>query len=516
MKHFPLLILFVLSSLTGFSQQFVKNQGGQLLLDNKSFELNSITFNNLHWKANQQFNNAYQNIELYQETDYQEAKQLGFNAVELQLVQPYDDTYQKPETQLTWIKQQIEWAKKHDLFIILSLEGYNQIDLNKKNLNLWTDEKIKEHTIGFWQNMAKTFTNESSILGYKLLTKANTTSQQWKEFSESLTKEIRKIDQKHLIIITQNQQPYFEISDNNTLYNFQFNKPTSFSQQNRKNGFEKYPSTKNIFPQDLTIHKIDTSSNKFLTGKSSWTYYEGKLFHIPDSLHEFPLVGSPILTSSKCTVGSVYFGEFIVEEFDTSGIAKEILRIHPYNSDQWKWNSVDKQAYFRQYRSHDMDNNDVLAIRYATNLGYCYNPTLRFPIKKGCKYRVSGWSKGVDIPFEALNCFGLMIEYSPKKFSTLQNNKDLLAFYLKDIIAFKNQSRQAVWVQYEVSKYAFQSKRGASSWIQDVESLLTDQKINKGYSYYLDGQKGIYELKKKGKKAHKRVKSFFASKSIQN
>lgn len=503
MHKFIISLIFSFISSFTFSQ-FVQVNNQELLLNNKIFEIKSIFFENTTLNGNEAFNHLYQNFDLYTLDDYTQVKKLGFNTIELELILPILKN-QNAKQQIEWLKQQIEWAKSQDLKIILSSCGAVQT-----NKNIWNNNNIKQHTIDYWKKIATIFKDETTILGYKLLENPQGTNHQWKQIAFILNQKIRQIDLQHIIIIEQNHKPYFTLEDKNTLYHFSFLEPFDFTQQDKQNGIQKYPNEDKLdFPIDLQIQYIDTSNIKFQTGQTGWVYYEGNLMNIPDSIQSNTTVASPILTMSNASVGGLYFGEFVVEEVDTNGNSKEILRVHPYNNNYWEWYGNDKRSYFKQLRSHDMDNNDVLAIRYANELSYCYNPQLRFPVKKNYFYKISGWSRGEEISFQALNCLGLMIETSSNNYPILKRNQHFLKFYFNEFIKFKEEHNVPIYIQLKLKNHVYNYNRGGLFWMNDMQQIIS-QNIS-GYSYhnYISKEFGIYSLKKKGRKTHKNTLEYF-------
>ncbi len=484
--------------------QFVQVNKQALSLNNQKFEVKSVFFENTSLNGTEFFNGLYQNFDLYTLEDYKQAKELGFNTVELELVLPILKN-QNAKQQVEWLKKQVEWAKSQDVKLILSLHGAIQA-----GKTIWNDEKIRQHTIDYWQKIATLLKDDVTILGYKLLENPKGQSGKWKKIAGTISQQIRTIDNKHVIIIEQKNKPFFTLDDRNTLYHFSFVEPSVFTQQSSKEGVQKYPdNSKHAFPTDLEVLYIDTNNTKFNTGEIDWTYYESKLFYIPDSIQTQTTVGSPILSMSNSPVGSLYFGEFIVEEVSPSGISEEIFRVQPYNVGYWQWYGQDQKSYFKQIRAHGRDNRDVLSICYANRLSYCYNSLLRFPVKKGYFYKVSGWIRGDDISFEALNCFGLMIEQSPNNLPVLQRNAEYLKFYFQEYTNFQKEHNVPIYIELKMKHHVYKSNRGGKTWMNDM--LQTISENTSGYSYhnYLSKEFGIYSLKKKGRKENKNAFEYF-------
>lgn len=458
-----------------FSQNFVQVKDKKLITKNETLQLKSIFFEN-----NSRF---LQNHFLYTEQDLKNIKNLHFNCIELELIsRSFEEKHQ--ENEFKWLKKEIQIAKDLNLYLILSLDRKDTSSFNT------------------WKIIINEFKNEEQILAFNL-----------NECNNDMVSKIRTIDPHHILISEQKKAPFKKINDLNILYNFDFFEPIAFTHQEKKwdnlKNNQKYPHEKKLeFPTDLQKVKVDTANTKFGTGRSDWTYYESKLIRLSDSLNEdTTLVGSPILSSSHASVGSIYFNEFVIEEVNENGDTKEIFRIHAYNSDNWKWTSQDGLGSFKQVRSHDIDNNDVLVIQHSEELGYCYNFDFRFPIKKNHFYKISGWVKGDDVSFEALNCFGFLVEKSINNNPILHRNQEYIKFYTKDFLAFQEKYNVPIYLKIGTKNNTFKQKRGGNNWIEDIKRTIYPN----GYSYYnyLSKDFGIYSIKKKGKKENKKVVEYF-------
>lgn len=473
MKNY-LSLIFSFYCFFTFSQNFVQVKNKELVINNESIELKSIFFEN--------DSRFLQSHLLYNQQDFQNVKNLHFNCIDLELItRSFEGKHQG--NQFKWLKKQIQLAKNLNLYLILSLE--------KKDTS----------TFNTWGKIINELKNEEQILAFNL-----------GKCTNDFIKKMRKIDTHH-IFISEQQAPFQKINDSNILYNFDFFEPISFTHQEKKwdnlKNNQKYPHDEKIeFPTDLQFVKIDTNNTKFGTGKSEWTYYESKLIRLSDSLNkDTTLIGSPILSSSHAPVASIYFNQIVIEEVDENGKSKDIFRIQAYNSENWKWSSEDGSGSFKQVRSQDIDNNDVLMIQHTEELGYCYNFDFRFPIKKNHFYKISGWVKGDDVSFEAKNCFGFLVEKSEENLPILHRNKEYLEFYTQVFLAFQEKNNVPIYLKIGTKNNTFKQKRGGNHWIEDIKNIMSPN----GFCYYnyLSKDFGIYSMKKKGKKENKKAIEYF-------
>ncbi len=119
----------------------------------------------------------------------------------------------------------LSWCKSNNMYLILDLHAApggqgndaNISDLDTSKPSLWQSEQNKNKTVALWRKIAEHYANDPYIAGYDILNEPNWTFEgknkngvndlQNKELwalYQDITKAIREVDQKHIIIIEGN------------------------------------------------------------------------------------------------------------------------------------------------------------------------------------------------------------------------------------------------------------------------------------------------------------------------
>lgn len=154
----------------------------------------------------------------------------------------------------TWLKEGFEltdsllsWCKANQMYLILDLHAtpggqgndLNISDRNPDKPSLWENEENQKKTIALWVKLASRYKNEKSIAGYDIINEPNwgfqdsadfrgtaeTKNEPLRKFMMDVTKAIRTVDQKHIIIIEgngfgNNYRGIFPKWDNNMVMSF--------------------------------------------------------------------------------------------------------------------------------------------------------------------------------------------------------------------------------------------------------------------------------------------------------
>ena len=113
-----------------------------------------------------------------------------------------------------YIDKTIEWCKKYNLYVLLDMHGApgGQTGANIDNSDgypwLMLDQGMQQKTCEVWQNIAKRYKNEPTVIGYNLLNepvahffKEDNIDQYLEPLYKKITASIREVDKKHLIFI---------------------------------------------------------------------------------------------------------------------------------------------------------------------------------------------------------------------------------------------------------------------------------------------------------------------------
>ena len=149
----------------------------------------------------------------------------GFNSIRIPMhynlmTLPIED--EPVAGQQTWIDEGftiidnvLEWAKPHNMYVILDLhaapggQGYNAdiSDYDDSKPSLWESEANQVKTIALWRKIAEKYKDNQWIGGYDLINETN-----WnlpggtllRQLFEQITTAIREVDKKHIIFIEGN------------------------------------------------------------------------------------------------------------------------------------------------------------------------------------------------------------------------------------------------------------------------------------------------------------------------
>ncbi|WP_205513520.1 cellulase family glycosylhydrolase [Longitalea arenae] len=169
--------------------------------------------------------------------DIDSMKAWGFNSVRLPM---HYNLYtlsaeQEPEPgKQTWLEKGFQmtdkllaWCKANKIYLILDLHAapggqgndLNIADRDPSKPSLWESEGNRQKTVALWRKLAERYANEPWIGGYDILNEPNwgfadlkndknglkeTGNQPLKQLMVDITKAIREVDNKHIIIIEGN------------------------------------------------------------------------------------------------------------------------------------------------------------------------------------------------------------------------------------------------------------------------------------------------------------------------
>ncbi|THU36891.1 carbohydrate-binding protein [Niastella caeni] len=169
--------------------------------------------------------------------DIDSLKAWGFNSVRLPMhynlyTLPVDK--EREAGKQTWLEKGfrltdslLAWCKANNLYLILDLHAapggqgndLNISDRDPSKPSLWESEANRQKTIALWKKLAERYANEPFIGGYDILNEPNwgfedpvndknglkeTGNQPLKQLMMDITKAIREVDNKHMIIIEGN------------------------------------------------------------------------------------------------------------------------------------------------------------------------------------------------------------------------------------------------------------------------------------------------------------------------
>jgi hypothetical protein len=143
----------------------------------------------------------------YGERHVRDLKAMGMNTIRFMMnYRIFEDNARpgvfKPEG-WAFIDRYIEWARKHDLYIILDMHspqgGFQSWGGGGA---LWSDRSNQQRLIRLWRAIADRYRNEPRIAAYDLLNEPlPPTPADWQRLAQQIVDAIRSVDVNHLIIV---------------------------------------------------------------------------------------------------------------------------------------------------------------------------------------------------------------------------------------------------------------------------------------------------------------------------
>jgi endoglucanase len=191
----------------------------------------------------------------YTEQDFKDAKSLGVEIIRLP-IKMHSMTSGAPNYTLDpllikLLKIAVDWAEKYEIYIIIDNHSFDPV--------LPTSADIDKILIPVWEQTARLFKDHGRCVLYEVLNEPHGIDDaRWGEIQGKTIEAIRRIDQKHTIIV--GGADYNSISklsaipkytDTNLIYTFHFYDPHVFTHQGATWGEPSMAPLKNIpFPYD--------------------------------------------------------------------------------------------------------------------------------------------------------------------------------------------------------------------------------------------------------------------------
>jgi endoglucanase len=171
----------------------------------------------------------------YTEQDFIDAKSLGVEVIRLP-VKMHSMTSGAPAYTLDpllvkFLKIAVDWAEKYEIYIIIDNHSFDSV--------LPTDPNIDRILIPVWEQIARLFKDRSDYVLYEILNEPHgIQDSRWGEIQGMAVEAIRRIDQKHSIIVGGTDYNSIKklasipkYSDSNLIYTFHFYDPHVFTHQ---------------------------------------------------------------------------------------------------------------------------------------------------------------------------------------------------------------------------------------------------------------------------------------------
>lgn len=501
-----------LFSQTGFIRAHgtvLKDEAGEI------FQIKGMGFSNLVYA-----NPAEPLRNHHSEEDYQKIKEMGFNTIRFYLnygLFESDSTpYQYKESGFSWIDQNIVWAKKHGIRLILSMnyaQGGNQSVVEDDAL--WTNSDNRDRLVALWGEIARRYGSEQAILGYTLLNEpiVSNSFNDYKRLLSKIVKEIRKVDRKHLLIVERamflREDPsengngnlnFVKVKDSNVLYAFHFYEPYEFTMQNaawidEHLSFTTFPDSNRYvlcgeeqWGREMVNSAIVNEKERI--NNKGWVFVESPLEQITSSKYTFAVPTFRVLNLGS--TGRAWANGFKVEEFDKNKkIIKTVVFQDSIDRGGWFFWSIDQTGMGKVVEMPHKSKRS-LYIEKSENNAVLGSHRFLFPLKVGNYYRVSGYVKGENLSDSSELKLGFDM-YSLKG-DMFPLDKSYLTFRMQRFIDWGKKNKVPLFVaEFGTISDSFTGNRGGLLWVNDILDICNENNLNFSYhNYHEENNFGIY------------------------
>ena len=491
-------------SVTPASNTFLHRSGNKIVnADGSTVLLKGIAFGNEVW-SDKEIPNTH-----HQEADFQRVKDMNMNVIRFYInyktFENDNNPFQYKQNGWNWIDQNIAWAKKYGISLIINMhvpQGGFQSQGNGDAL--WNGPANQDRLVGLWKAIANKYKDEKQIAGFGLVNEPVPPSsiQQWKQLAQRITNEIRTVDKNHLLFVEkaiyvkgvngEDADLNFPLTtDDNTAYEFHIYDPFLFTHQLfswaglGEGG--KYPDENSISYTNGTWYTATFNNPSPAAGNSDWTFYEGVKYKITDPKIK---IGLPALVGAN-VAGKIFFDDIVIKEFDASGnfvqdIKSELLDdTNGWN--YWSSNNTGTAGLAQTGNS----NNKSIYIEGSTSDCNMSNYSKLFIPKQNYYYQVNGWMKGENISASA-NC-KLRIDFITTNDPLYGRNKQLLEATLKRLVDWGNAKNVPLYMgEFGAGIHCFQNNKGGLQWVTDMIDIAIANNLHFTYHTYHEDSFGLY------------------------
>jgi endoglucanase len=481
------------------------HRSGKLIVDadNKTVQLKGVAFGNEVW-SDKEIPNTHHN-----EDDFRRVKEMNMNVIRFYMnykTFENDNTpYQYKQTGWDWLDQNIAWAKKYGIYLILNLhvaQGGFQSQGNGDAL--WSNTANQNRLKALWKAIAEKYKDEPQVIGFGLLNEPVPTQsiQQWKQLAQQVADEIRTVDKKHILfaekaiyvkgVNSDDADLNFPlINDDNTVYEFHIYDPGLFTHQlfswaGLGDG-GKYPDETIISYTNGSWYTATFNNPVINAGNSDWTFFEGEKYTISDPKIK---IGVPALIGANVN-GKVYFDDIVIREYDVNGnFVQDITNMSLDDLNGWAYwsqNNTGTSGLAAEGRS----NGKSLFIENATQDCNLSNYNKLFIPKQNYSYQISGWMKGVNIA-SAAAC-KLRIDFTTTNDPILSRNKQLLESIVGKYINWAVAKNVPLYMgEFGAGIHCFQNNKGGLQWVTDMLDIAKVNNLHFTYHVYHEDSFGLY------------------------
>ncbi|WP_396636533.1 glycoside hydrolase family 5 protein [Maribacter sp. R77961] len=467
-------------------------------------KLQGVAFGNFIWT------NTPTPAPHHTEEDFKRVKAMGMNTIRFYLHYIFfeDDAnpYTYKQAGWDWLDQNIEWAKKHDVYLILNMHAPQGGYQSQGNGDaLWDLVENQNRLVALWQAIAERYKYEDRIAGFGPVNEPVPTQDmnQWSELAQKLVDGIREVDKNHPIFLeraiyvkgTNEVDENFnfpQVNGSGIVYEFHEYTPYFYTHQlldfaNLGDG-GRYPDENALQVQDLNWYTASFNNPTIPAGNTDWTFYEGQSYLVDDPK---VTVALPALVGAN-TGDTVFFDDIIIKEYNEDGIfVRNVYESGLDSFDGWSFWSANQSGTAGLSTTEGNSSNTSLFIKNSNSDANISNFAAMFEPRQGHSYQINGWMKGERIS-NTSNCT-LRIDFYTSNSPIQKRNKSFLESTILPIVNWSKENNVPLYMgEFGAGTPCFANNKGGLLWVEDMVDILNKYDIPFTYHSYHEDSFGLY------------------------
>ncbi len=474
------------------------------------------------------------------EESYKELADMGFNSVRFlinyNLFEDDSAPYKYKQSGFDWIDQNIEWAKKYGIRLILDMHcpqgGYQSWDRSNYKFEglaegdaLWTNKENQKRLAALWEEIAKHYKDEPVIIGYGILNepmvavkdiyssddnsvKYSAAVDLYQNLINDITESIRSVNTNQIIFVqalyavknlnnntenwvTVNENKNFLFADDdNVVYEFHFYGPQKFTHQGAVGGV----GNDVVYGGDIlaqfsgTSYRQSSAKGKADVNNTDWQYVETELFHFKNK--SWNALGISFYATNLGKDGQAYIDNLTLKEFDENGEYIRDIYFEDFETAEWK------SYYF--YDPGKSGSSGLSGVAYKGSQSLNINGTTSegnitkysFMPVQGHFYQASAYVKLENVQSTANVRPRVEAAYAS---GVSYVNKETVVSAIQSYIDFSKKYNVPIFCgEYGLSNNCYKDNRfginrGGQTWVTDTLGFLLENGIGSAYHCYYGG-----------------------------
>lgn len=516
-------------STTDATSKFIYVSGQQMFnTDGSLYRIKGMGFGNNVW-SNPQVPTYTHN----DEKSYKELSKLGFNTVRFymnyRIFEDDDKPYQYKEAGFAWLDQNIKWAKKYGIHLILNMHVPQGGFLSESKVNFWLDQSNMTRYEALWKEIAKRYANEPTVLGYALMNEPFLPKMQtddaslnlYYDFINKVIREIRNEDVNHIFFIERpygtvdsnrkcsyawgNTGSFRTVSDTNTVYEFHYYIYQYTAQGTLSGTFERpwYYGDDTLAllagSRQLLSVQEDLPQKSLNSGTSAWQLIESPIYDLTTTSGD-PNYGYWIIYAmNPGSNAQIYVDDIVVKEYDSNN--SFVRNVYGYGFDRTTscsgWDLSSGGGGTCKYVStdgHDGAGCEVLSgiganYRFYKNFSLYNNISLR----KGYKYQITAYIKADNAEKGTQIIPALQLAHADAIYGL---NKDYIASQLNPYLAIAEQYNVPIYIgEIGATSHIIGNEYKGEQYLSDLFDYLNAKGLGYSYHDYHEENYGLYTTK---------------------